>query len=348
MSAEDPNRRYALAALDSACANVAHAPSGDRHNVLAKEAFALSRFIGKGLEPQTVYDSLMQASATCGLPTREADRVLRDSFGSRIAGKQQNRESRVLHSALNRNFQKEDKAVKPEEAEEAVRSNAKCAEWLATGYTAAELWEYSPVPLANADCIETTEMFFRALYRPGEFINVMSGAKQNDDGKWVPSGYGVTKTREEWIDVLRTRKGLPRLNTEAGAWVRMNPTDGKGIAATNIIGCRYLLIESDTLPMELQLALIANLHSVAMVVSSGARSLHAWLYLDDNDVRPTQARLFSKELLSKLKPLGVDAGGNFTPERLSRLPGVKRGPERQTLLWLNPVHEERTILERMP
>ncbi len=38
-------------------------------------------------------------------------------------------------------------------------------------------------------------------------------------------------------------------NPEAGAWIRFNPLDGKGIKDVNVTDFRYALVESDTLPV---------------------------------------------------------------------------------------------------
>ena len=127
----------------------------------------------------------------------------------------------------------------------------------------------------------------------------------------------------------------------------MNPLDGRGIADTNITAFRYALLESDALPMELQLALFARLPlPIAAVLSSGGRSYHAWVRVDAADAA-TYRKIVSR-LLQMLAQFAVDAK-NKNPSRLSRLPGAKRiigavGDGVQRLLYLNPNPEQRSIL----
>lgn len=36
---------------------------------------------------------------------------------------------------------------------------------------------------------------------------------------------------------------------EAGAWIRFNPLDGKGVKNENVTDFRYALVESDSIPV---------------------------------------------------------------------------------------------------
>ena len=127
----------------------------------------------------------------------------------------------------------------------------------------------------------------------------------------------------------------------------MNPMDGQGVEDANVTAFRFALLESDKLPVELQLSLFAKLPlPITAVLGSGGRSLHAWVKADAGDVveyRATVARML--ELLAKF---GID-GKNKNPSRLSRLPGARReigaaGDGIQRLLYLNPVPGGRGIL----
>jgi hypothetical protein len=127
----------------------------------------------------------------------------------------------------------------------------------------------------------------------------------------------------------------------------MNPVDGCGVADVNVTAFRFALVESDTLPLELQLPLFARLPlPVAAVIGSGGRSVHAWVKVDARDADEYRATV--AQMLALLARFGVD-GKNKNPSRLSRLPGARReigaaGDGVQRLLYLNPKPEGRSIL----
>ena len=194
------------------------------------------------------------------------------------------------------------------------------------------------------------------LYQPGELVNVVTDFKLDADGKAKPKGYGESLTREEWID--RLRQGS--VESEAGAWIRMNPVDNEGISDANVTAFRFALLESDTLPEDLQLSLFTRLKlPVAAIVTSGGRSYHCWVKVDAPDAE--EYKRIVVKLLSILEPLGIDAK-NKNPSRLSRLPGAQRTNGaaddgavdcerqpvcgRQRILYLNPnPPEDGRILE---
>ena len=188
----------------------------------------------------------------------------------------------------------------------------------------------------------------RVLYRPGELLNFVTEFTTETDAagkvKARPMGKGRTAERDALVTEWEQR-GVE--GSEAGGWLRMNPVDGQGIADANVTAFRFALLECDTLPLELQLALFAKLPlPIAAILSSGGRSVHAWVKVDApdaDDYRATVARM-----LAILGRLGVD-GKNKNPSRLSRLPGARRvigavGDGVQRLLYLNPQPAERSIL----
>jgi hypothetical protein len=188
-----------------------------------------------------------------------------------------------------------------------------------------------------------------ALYQPGEQINFVTDfeptPERNGKSKARPKGCGLTIERDQ---IVARFKENGTDSSEAGGWLRMNPLDGQGIADANVTAFRFALLESDTLPLDLQLSLFARLPlPVAAILSSGGCSYHAWVRVDAgglDDYRQTVARL-----LGFVARFGVD-GKNKNPSRLSRLPGAKRvigavGDGIQRLLYLNPQPEQRRILE---
>jgi hypothetical protein len=210
-----------------------------------------------------------------------------------------------------------------------------------------ELWEASPVRPPDDWTLDAIALL-ESLYLPGEQINFVTGFKlvTKKDGatKANPDGYGTTTERNDLIARLREH-GTSR--SDAGGWLRMNPLDGAGVDDDNVTAFRFALIESDVLPLDLLMPLLARLPlPTAAILTSGGRSLHSWVKVDCatiEDYRQTVAKMLA--LLSKF---GVDTG-NRNPSRLSRLPGVVRrigaeGDGRQRLLYLNPKPIQKAIL----
>ena len=78
LSTDDRHRRYALAALDSACIEVRAAPEGARNDTLNRQAFALGRLVGAGaLSEGLAIAGLADAGQSAGLSAREAEDVAR-------------------------------------------------------------------------------------------------------------------------------------------------------------------------------------------------------------------------------------------------------------------------------
>jgi hypothetical protein len=214
--------------------------------------------------------------------------------------------------------------------------------------TEQDLMEASPVRL-DGEWKFDGAVIVSGLYKPGEQINFVTDfeptPERNGKSKARPKGCGLTIERDQ----LFARFAESGTDTsEAGAWLRMNPLDGQGIADANVTAFRFALLESDTLPLDLQLSLFARLPlPVAAILSSGGCSYHAWVRVDARDV--DDYRRTVSRLLGLVARFGVD-GKNKNPSRLSRLPGAKRvigatGDGVQRLLYLNPQPEQRRVLE---
>jgi hypothetical protein len=98
-------------------------------------------------------------------------------------------------------------------------------------------------------------MFLAGMYFAGEQINMVTEFSASE-GKANPKGYGRTLERDELMRAIRDG-GTPQ--SDAGAWIRMNPTDGKGIKDENITAFRFALLECDCLPLSLQISLFSRL-----------------------------------------------------------------------------------------
>jgi hypothetical protein len=210
-----------------------------------------------------------------------------------------------------------------------------------------DLWEASPIHPPD-DWTQDAIAVLESLYKAGEQINFVTTfkvvTKKDGSTKANPDGYGDTLERDTLIARFR-ESGTPR--SAAGGWLRMNPLDGRGTNDANVTAFRFALIESDVLPLDLLLPLLAMLPlPTAAILTSGGRSIHSWIKVDcatADDYRQTVGKM-----LALLRKFGVDPG-NQNPSRLSRLPGIMRriggdGDGRQRLLYLNPHPIQKAIL----
>jgi hypothetical protein len=172
------------------------------------------------------------------------------------------------------------------------------------------------------------------LFYQEERVNIVTNYVQ-DGQKATPMGKGGTFPRDKWTEILSRRPSLG----DAGAWIRLNPLDGRGVGDANVAAFRYGLLEFDSISLELQLSLIARLPiPVAAVVTSGGRSVHAWLLVDAPTAESFREQML--RVLGRLVQFGADPRTS-NPSRLARLPGVQRrigatGDGKQRLLYLNP------------
>ena len=205
------------------------------------------------------------------------------------------------------------------------------------GFTANEcdLWHESPWrPLE--DWRFDSLQFLAGMYHGGELVNIVTEHTVDEKGKANPKGYGMTLERDAAMRYIRDH-GTPQ--DKAGAWLRMNPVDSKGVADANVTAYRFALIEFDAVPMELQLSLLTRLPlPVNAILLSGGKSVHGIIRV--NALTADTYRLTVNEMLNLLARFGVDQA-NKNPSRLCRLPGAQRkigaqGDGQQRLLYLAP------------
>jgi hypothetical protein len=217
-----------------------------------------------------------------------------------------------------------DQIRSPEEEIQNFLKEFRCSE--------ADLWHASPwQPLE--DWKLDSMLFIAGMYHAGEKINIVT---EHHPESGSPRGYGLTSTRDEWLRCIRD-KGTPE--GKAGAWIRINPVDGKGISDANVTAYRFALVELDSIPAVLQIPLLAKLPlPINAILSSGGKSIHAWIRINAKD-QSSYTRLTSK-LYLLLARFGIDPS-NKNPSRLSRLVGATRvigasDEGKQKLLYLNP------------
>jgi len=203
--------------------------------------------------------------------------------------------------------------------------------------------ELSPLKIPT-DGAAQAALFFAELYPPSEAINIITDFRRDErDGHVTcsPRGAGDTRTAEHWAE-FSGRNGVP--SGDAGAWFRMNPvasvgSGSKGTYTDADIGSfNFLLVESDTLPLPVQLSVLARLAlPIVSIVTSGGSSAHALVHVGAKDAEDYETAAFG--IFRCLRVLGFDIV-NSNPSRLSRLPGAIRkidgaGDGEQRLLYLN-------------
>lgn len=160
------------------------------------------------------------------------------------------------------------------------------------------------------------------------------------EGKFLPTKGCCDRTAGELISALGKCGGdigavLGDYNTESGAWIRFNPLDGKGVKNENVTDYRYALVESDTMDIAAQNAILRELElPIACLVHSGKKSLHAIVRVEAGTYDEYRKRVdFLYEVCQK-NGMQIDRQ-NRNPSRLSRMPGVTRNGEKQFLVDTN-------------
>jgi hypothetical protein len=311
------------------------APPGHRHHQALKIAVSL---IGQGLSPNAVFAHLREMHAQA---TDFGDREIRGLIDWAVAQNPSpcggvNGGSRVVSRAV--------PVPARVTSEQAIRN----AEGFLKGWRCDEcdLWHASSWHPCE-DSRKDASLFIAALYGPEDYINVVTDFSieklSGGEEKACPRGAGITLRRDDWLRRLSSH--LPP-QSAAGSWIRPNPvkdlrgSGAQGAHTDQDVACyRLLLLESDDLPIGLQLSLWARLAlSVAALIDSGGRSVHAWVKVNCRDAK--EYHEMASEIYTLLARFGL-CPNNKNPSRLARLPGVKRkigavGTGEQRLYYLNP------------
>ena len=181
--------------------------------------------------------------------------------------------------------------------------------------------------------------YLETLFEPDENVGYVTESWEHD-GKFLPSKGCYDRTAGQLIKELYQCKGdigsvLGDYNSEVGAWIRFNPLDGKGVKNENVTEFRYALVESDTMDISAQKAIITELElPVAALVYSGKKSLHAIVKIDASTYEEYKKRVDYLYNVCNKNGLKLDIQ-NRNPSRLSRMPGVMRNDKKQYLLETN-------------
>ena len=187
---------------------------------------------------------------------------------------------------------------------------------------------------------EQLKTYLLTLFKPDELVSFVTNDVWQDKDRWVP-GKGVSdRTAGELIASLEKHPDdlgatVGDWKPDAGAWIRFNPVDGKGVKNDNVAAFRYALVESDSMPISDQDAMIRKLElPVACLVHSGGKSLHAIVRVDVKDHQEYRKRVeFLYDFLEK-NGMAVDKQ-NRNPSHLSRMPGATRNGNHQYLVATN-------------
>jgi hypothetical protein len=199
-------------------------------------------------------------------------------------------------------------------------------------------------PPANWNPAQQITEFLNSVFDPGDIVGFVTTAYEHEkDGhvKYVPGGQGIyTKTAGDITDALRRNGGdvgaiMGDPDKNAGAWIRLNPLDGNGVKNDNVAEFKYALVESDSIPVQLQNEIYHKLElPIAALTFTGGKSLHAIVKVDAKNYPQYKERVDYLYDIMQKNGLKIDKQ-NKNPSRLTRLPGFERGNKKQFLVATN-------------
>ena len=195
----------------------------------------------------------------------------------------------------------------------------------------------------NWDPVKEIITYLETLFEASENVGyVTESYEKTEDGttKYLPTKGACDRTAGELIELLNICDGdigavFGDYNDKAGAWIRFNPLDGKGVKNENVTDFRYALVESDSMALEEQNALIRELElPVAVMVYTGGKSIHAIVKVDAPNYDEYRKRVDYLYSVCKKNGLQIDKQCR-NPSRLSRMPGVMRNGKKQFIIDRN-------------
>ncbi len=185
--------------------------------------------------------------------------------------------------------------------------------------------------------VQELTKYLETLFEASENVGYVTDTWQTDDGKYLPTKGNYDRTAGELIQQLNQSNGdlgavFGDYNPEAGAWIRFNPLDGEGVKNDNVTEYKYTLVESDSMDLEKQNAIIRELDlPIAALVYSGKKSIHAIVKVDAANYEEYRKRVDYLYDVCKKNGLDID-NQNRNPSRLSRMPGVERNGKKQFII----------------
>ena len=181
--------------------------------------------------------------------------------------------------------------------------------------------------------------YLEILFEASETVGYVTQSWEKE-GRYLPTSGAYDRTAGQLIEALGKCGGdigavIGDYNPKAGAWIRFNPLDGKGVKNENVTEYRYALVESDAMDIEQQYAIIHELElPVAVLVHSGRKSLHAIVKIDAVNYDEYRKRVDYLYTVCQKNGLKIDSQ-NRNPSRLSRMPGVMRDGRKQFIVAEN-------------
>ena len=190
---------------------------------------------------------------------------------------------------------------------------------------------------AEWDPADQLVRYLQALFEPEEHVAYVTESYLRD-GRPAPTKGCWDRTAGQLIEELRhygdIHKVVGDCDAAAGAWICFNPVNG-GRSNDNVTDYRYALVECDNLELEKQQAIIRQLElPCAALVYSGGKSLHAIVRVNAPDYAEYRKRVDYLYTVCQKNGLTLDQA-NRNPSRLSRMPGIVRGGQKQYLLGTN-------------
>lgn len=185
--------------------------------------------------------------------------------------------------------------------------------------------------------------YLETLFEINENVGYVTEVWANEEKgttRYMPTKGAYDRTAGELINALNNCGGdigsvLGDCNEQAGAWIRFNPLDGKGVKNDNVTDYRYALVESDSMPLEQQNAVMRDLQlPIAIMVYSGGKSIHSIVRIDAPNYDEYRKRVDYLYKVCGDNGLIVDKNCR-NPSRLSRLPGVMRKGKKQYIIDKN-------------
>ena len=160
------------------------------------------------------------------------------------------------------------------------------------------LEEQDVIEPANAewDPVQDLITYLQTLFQSTENVGYVTDVYQNED-RLSPKRGVWDRTAGQLIEELRRCKGdigavIGDCNQRAGAWIRFNPLDGNGIRNDNVTDFRFALVESDTVSLSKQNAIMRELElPIACMVYSGGKSVHAIVKVEAPDYTEYRKRV---------------------------------------------------------
>lgn len=193
---------------------------------------------------------------------------------------------------------------------------------------------------ADWNPVQQLTTYLSTLFEASEQVGYVVDTWKNEEGKYLPTKGAWDRTAGDLIQQLNQCDGdigsvLGDYNPEAGAWIRFNPLDGKGVKNENVTEFRYALVESDDMDIAKQNAIMRELElPIAVLVYSGGKSLHAIVRIEAANYDEYRKRVDYLYNVCRKNGISVD-NQNRNPSRLSRMPGVERNGKKQYIVDTN-------------